>query len=119
MKRGLQGTLMNQRTPGETFKSYIPNPLPPIPSIAWNATLSDKLEKSNRALGRLDGLSVLLPDLSLFLYYYVRKEAKRKTVAHVQSLLNYRRCWTPKPSLAPQVVTSSERIYSALQNAGR
>ncbi len=75
MKRGLQGTLMNQRTPGETFKSYIPNPLPPIPSIGWDATLSDKLEKANRALGRLDGLSVLLPELSLFLYYYVRKEA--------------------------------------------
>lgn len=33
------------------------------------------LEEANQALGRLDGLASLLPDLSLFLYTYVRKEA--------------------------------------------
>jgi Fic family protein len=33
------------------------------------------LERANRALGRLDGLAVLLPDPTLFLYMYVRKEA--------------------------------------------
>jgi len=35
----------------------------------------DLLEKANRALGRLDALTLLLPDPSLFLYFYVRKEA--------------------------------------------
>ncbi|MEM9963763.1 MAG: Fic family protein, partial [Asticcacaulis sp.] len=30
---------------------------------------------ANQALGRLDGLSTLLPNTSLFLYFYVRKEA--------------------------------------------
>jgi Fic family protein len=33
------------------------------------------LEQANQALGRLDGLASLLPDLSLILYAYVRKEA--------------------------------------------
>ena len=33
------------------------------------------LEHANQALGRLDGLASLLPDLPLFIYTYVRKEA--------------------------------------------
>jgi Fic family protein len=33
------------------------------------------LEQANQALGRLDGLASVLPDLSLFIYAYVRKEA--------------------------------------------
>lgn len=33
------------------------------------------MEQANRALGRLDGVSSLLPDRDLFLYFYVRKEA--------------------------------------------
>ena len=75
MKRGLQGTLMRQRTPGEGFGAFVPYPLLPSPPLDWSPALADKLERANRALGRLDGLSLLLPDLSLFLYYYVRKEA--------------------------------------------
>lgn len=33
------------------------------------------MEKASLALGRLDGVAALLPDTSLFLYFYVRKEA--------------------------------------------
>lgn len=33
------------------------------------------LERASRALGRLDGITLLLPDPALFLYTYVRKEA--------------------------------------------
>lgn len=33
------------------------------------------MERANLALGRLDGLARLLPDLQLFLYFYLRKEA--------------------------------------------
>ena len=33
------------------------------------------MERANRALGRLDGLTTLLPDPSLFIYFYLRKEA--------------------------------------------
>ncbi|MEE8495315.1 MAG: Fic/DOC family N-terminal domain-containing protein, partial [Xanthomonadales bacterium] len=34
-----------------------------------------QLEKANRAIGRLDGMMSLLPNIDLFLYQYVRKEA--------------------------------------------
>jgi len=37
--------------------------------------LQSLLEQANQPLGRLDGLASVLPDLSLFLYAYVRKEA--------------------------------------------
>jgi Fic family protein len=37
--------------------------------------LQDLLERANRALGRLDGITTLLPNPTLFLYMYVRKEA--------------------------------------------
>jgi Fic family protein len=33
------------------------------------------LEKANQALGRLDGITLVLPDPDLFIYMYVRKEA--------------------------------------------
>ena len=39
------------------------------------AGLQEPLAKAHLALGRLDGLSRLLPDASLFLYSYIRKEA--------------------------------------------
>ncbi|WP_242678925.1 Fic family protein [Rhodobacter calidifons] len=34
-----------------------------------------QLERANRAIGRLDGVTSILPDTPLFLYMYVRKEA--------------------------------------------
>ena len=33
------------------------------------------LEEANRAVGRLDGVTSILPDPPLFIYMYVRKEA--------------------------------------------
>jgi len=37
--------------------------------------LYQNLDRANQAVGRLDGLTTLLPDTRLFLYLYVRKEA--------------------------------------------
>ena len=59
---------------GEYYTAYIPKNLPPIPPIDM-AELYPLLDKANTALGRLDGMSMVLPDPSLFLYMYVRKEA--------------------------------------------
>jgi len=59
----------------EVFKSLIPKPLPPAPPIEFSAEFLDLMEKANLALGRLDGLARLLPDLQLFLYFYLRKES--------------------------------------------
>ncbi len=58
----------------ERYKAYIPKPLPPIPPLNMEE-LYPLLDRANTALGRLDGMSMVLPDSSLFLYMYVRKEA--------------------------------------------
>ena len=59
---------------GEYYDSYIPKPLPPEPPLDMDE-LYPLLDRANGALGRLDGMSAVLPDTSLFLYMYVRKEA--------------------------------------------
>lgn len=59
----------------DPFLAFIPYPLPPEPPLILNDELCDLMEKANRALGRLDGVTSLLPDTYLFTYFYVRKEA--------------------------------------------
>ena len=68
------GRYIETSSGGETVRAYIPPTLPPSPPIRLNELLQ-KLSAADQALGRLDGISVLLPDKSLFLYMYVRKEA--------------------------------------------
>ncbi len=53
----------------------MPVRLPPDPPLALRSEDHDLVEQASRALGRLDGLTSLLPDTSLFIYAYVRKEA--------------------------------------------
>lgn len=61
-------------TLGERVRAFLPPRLPPSPPLSLDR-LYRPLEDANRALGRLDGVSSILPDPSLFLYMYVRKEA--------------------------------------------
>jgi Fic family protein len=75
MNRDLQGNYITISTVGEKAKAFVPAPLPPAPPIEWSSELRDKFDQALLALGRLDSVSVLLPDTSLFLYMYVRKEA--------------------------------------------
>ncbi|MGC9455727.1 MAG: Fic family protein [Phycisphaerae bacterium] len=69
------GTYVTASTAGESFQAFVPNPLPPYPPLHLAEHDHDLIERANRALGRLDGVTTLLPDVSLFLYFYVRKEA--------------------------------------------
>ncbi len=75
MNRKLQGHYRTVSTAGEKAQAFIPSPLPPAPPIEWSAELREKFDQALLALGRLDSVSVLLPDISLFLHMYVRKEA--------------------------------------------
>lgn len=59
---------------GEYYTCYVPKPLPPVPPIEMGK-IYPLLDRANVALGHLDGLSIHLPDPSLFLYMYIRKEA--------------------------------------------
>ena len=58
----------------ESVRSFVPPPLPPNPPVRLEA-LQRLLEQANQSLGRLDGLASVLPNLSLFIHAYVRKEA--------------------------------------------
>ena len=58
----------------ETVRAFVPPPLPPVPAVGLER-LQRLFEQASQSLGRLDGLASLIPDLSLFLYAYVRKEA--------------------------------------------
>jgi len=59
---------------GKTLKAYTPVPLPPNPPVNLGR-LHGRIERADLAVGRLDGLSSLIPDTNLLLYSYVRKEA--------------------------------------------
>lgn len=61
-------------TTEEPYKAFVPPRLPPEPPLNMDS-LYPLLDQANTALGRLDGMSMVLPDHSLFLYMYVRKEA--------------------------------------------
>ena len=75
MKRELQGRYVTIATVGERVQAFVPAPLPPRPPIDWTPDLRGKFDQALLALGRLDGVSTLLPDTAIFLYMYIRKEA--------------------------------------------
>ncbi|HFD87400.1 MAG TPA: Fic family protein, partial [Gammaproteobacteria bacterium] len=68
------GTFVTTSVGGESVRAFVPSPLPPDPPVRFEG-LYGLLEDANRALGRLDGVTSILPDTPLFLYMYVRKEA--------------------------------------------
>ncbi|MGM8851193.1 Fic family protein [Salinicola halophyticus] len=75
MHRGLTGHHLPSIAGGVNCQAFVPAPLPPDPPLSLGDKLQDRLSAAHVALGRLDGISTLLPDAQLFLYSYVRKEA--------------------------------------------
>jgi Fic family protein len=73
-KNSRLGTYISTTTAGETVRAFVPAPLPPNPPVDLSG-LYQRLDRANQALGRLDGLTTLLPNTQLFLYLYARKEA--------------------------------------------
>jgi Fic family protein len=59
---------------GKSAKAFIPPPLPPVPPLNFGPLLP-LLDQANLAVGQLEGLAQLLPDIDRFIYAYVRKEA--------------------------------------------
>lgn len=68
------GTYVTSSVAGETVTAFIPPPLPPIPAVELSG-LHHRLDRANQGLGRLNGMTRLLPDVRFLLYLYVRKEA--------------------------------------------
>jgi Fic family protein len=59
----------------DRYAAFFPAPLPPDPPLDIDGELQGLLDQANQALGRLDGITLLLPDPDHFLYAYIRKEA--------------------------------------------
>jgi len=57
------------------FWAFHPRPLPPRPPLRVDAVLQRLADRANQALGRLDGVTTLLPDPDRFIYSFARKEA--------------------------------------------
>jgi Fic family protein len=57
------------------YRAFMPAPLPPQPALALTGELQGLLSAADRALGRLDGSVLTLPNPDLFVFMYVRKEA--------------------------------------------
>ncbi|GHE78045.1 cell division protein Fic [Camelimonas fluminis] len=68
------GRFVETPVAGDIVRAFVPPSLPPEPAIDVLALL-ERLSLAERALGRLDGITMLLPRQELFLYMYVRKEA--------------------------------------------
>jgi len=59
----------------EGFKAFVPNSFPPKDGFAFGSPLLKKNDQATRLLGKLDGITKLLPDADFFLLMYLRKDA--------------------------------------------
>ncbi|MBI3049219.1 MAG: Fic family protein [Acidobacteria bacterium] len=75
MNRTRTGTYETTSVSGEAVKAFVPAPLPPVPPLVLDDEARGAMDAALLALGRLDGVSSVLPDTHLLLYTYVRKEA--------------------------------------------
>ncbi len=66
------GTIKDQK---EGFKAFIINPFPPKEGFDFDAKIIKKSNEATRLLGKLDGITKLLPDADFFLLMYLRKDA--------------------------------------------
>ncbi len=66
------GSLKNQK---EGFKAFIPSKFPPETGFKFNPKIIKKDNEATRLLGKLDGITKLLPDSDFFLLMYLRKDA--------------------------------------------
>ena len=119
MDRGETGRYEVTTIGGEQVRAFIPLPLPPVPPIVLDGPLLQALEAANLALGRLDAVTTLLPDHSLFLYHYVRKEAVLSsqiegTQSSLTDLLQHER--EGAPGVPQDDIAEVSRYVAALQH---
>ena len=112
------GTYVTSTVTGETVRAFIPPPLPPVPELQLNGLLQ-YLDRANQGLGRLNGMTKLLPDIRFLLYLYVRKEALvssqiEGTQSSFADLLLYEN--EAKPHVPVQDVEEVSNYVAAMQH---
>jgi Fic family protein len=85
---------------GESVRAFVPGPLPPDRGAIDLPRLQALLADATQAVGRLDGMTSTFPNLNMFLYSYVRKEAVLSsqiegTQSSLSDLLLYENAETP------------------------
>ena len=68
MRRGSTGHYKITSVGGEQVQAFIPHPLPPNPPVDLFNARQRLLERATLALGRLDSITLLLPEPNIFLY---------------------------------------------------
>ena len=68
------GDYVQTSAAGENMRAFVPAALPPDPSLDLSQLLT-LYDRARGAIGRLDGVTAILPATPLFLFMYVRKEA--------------------------------------------
>lgn len=58
-----------------SFKAFVLNPFPPQNGFNFDVKILKKNDQATRLLGKLDGITKLLPDADFFLLMYLRKDA--------------------------------------------
>lgn len=66
------GTFIKQP---QGFNAFIPEPFPPKGGFSFSQNILRKNDEAVRLLGKLDGITQLLPDIDFFLFMYIRKDA--------------------------------------------
>src|SRR3989338_161652 len=61
------------------YKAFIPDKFPPGEQIVLSSKTQQLHAKASLMLGKLDGITQLLPDLDFFIFMYIRKEAARSS----------------------------------------
>lgn len=69
------GVFINNLTGDLSYKSFKPSDLSPHPILDIEDNLDLKIKEAYHLLGKLDGVSKLIPNKELFISMYVRKEA--------------------------------------------
>ena len=72
---GRSGYWKNNLSGEASYRSFVPAALPPTPGISLDNEGLNLLIEANKRLALLDGLSVRIPNIHLFVSMYVRKEA--------------------------------------------
>ena len=124
MERGPSGEYQVTVVGGERVQAFVPSRLPPQPALDLTGDRQLLLERALLALGRLDSITLLLPDPGLFLYAYVRREAVLSsqiegTQSSLSDLLLFELPEAPGAPLHEDVVEVSNYVRALEHGMGR
>lgn len=119
MKRGLTGRYVTvSNCGGEACQAFVPDPLPKLQTIVINNKIQSVYDQALLALGQLNALSTLLPDVAPFTYTFVRQEALLSsqiegTQSTIDELLIYE---SGRSGVPNDDVTEVLNYYKAMQH---